>query len=214
MPEDRTHHTSHLCSLGPRPQIMTGMFLLWLREHYADSDNIEHAVFRSRLYKDVDSSEEDESGILIEDVRVWTPTRTGMRPAILVKRNAWQHPKRFTFGGAAGTTEEGHTRYGKLWKGSHTIFCVSPVAAEAEILAAETYRFLMHFGPLCREHFKLMELELLQVGELSQVEEDVTSYVVPITIGYGWSETWIIREHVPPLRDIRLSAIFETYTGS
>lgn len=213
MPEDRTFHESNLCSLGPRPQIMTGLFLLLLREHFASADNIEHGVFRERLYTGT-SDTEDSTGILIEDATVWTPTRTQKRPAIVVKRNGWKHLKRLAFAGATGLDEEGHQTYVKLWRGSHTLFCLSPEGGEAEVLAAETYRFLMHFGPIFQQNFKLLQFELVDVGSLSQIEETSKGYAVPITVTYGWDEAWIIREHVPPLRDVRLSQIFETYQGS
>lgn len=213
MPEDRIYQESHLCSLGPRPQIMTGLFLSLLRDHFASADNIEHAVFRERLFTRT-SDTEDSTGILIEDATVWTPTRTQKRPAIIVKRNGWKHLKRLTLDSATGKTAEGHTTYVKLWRGSHTLFCLAPNGAEAEVLTAETYRFLMHFGPVFRQYFRLLQWELVDVGSLSNVEEAIKHYAVPITVAYGWDESWLIREHVPPLRDVRLSQIFETYLSS
>jgi len=211
--EDWTTKDSSLCSLGPRPQIMTGLFLTLLREHYASADNIEHAVFRERLYTEVSGSE-DTTGVMIEDSTVWTPTRTENRPAIIVRRDGWQHLKRLTFDSSSGVDSSGRLHYAKLWRGSHTLFCISPSGAETEILTAETYRFLMHFGPVFRRSFGLHMFELLSVGPLSQVEEASKHYAVPITVAYGWDESWLIREHVPPLRDVRLSQIFETYRGS
>ena len=50
-PENRMFRESNLCALGPQPQIMTGLFITELRKHYASADNVEHAVFRERLYK-------------------------------------------------------------------------------------------------------------------------------------------------------------------
>jgi hypothetical protein len=207
-PEDRTFHESSLCSLGPRPQIMTGLFVTLMRNHFADADNIEHAIFRSKLFVAGATT-----GVLIDDATVWTPDRTQKRPAIIVRRNKWMHLKRLT-GFSTGTTEDGFSEHVKLWRGSHTLFCMAPEGAEAEILAAESYRFLMHFGPIFRKYFKLLMFELLEVGALSQVAEVNNLYVVPITIGYGWDEKWHIRTHAPPLGDIRLSGIFTTYLGT
>jgi len=205
MPEDRTTQQSNLCSLGPRPQIMTGLFVSLLQDHFADADNIEHAVFRDRLYV-----AGEETKILIEDATVWTPDRTQKRPAIIVKRNAWKHLKRYTLANT-GVTEEGYVGHSKVWRGSHTIFCVAPKGGETETLAAETYLFLMRFGPVFRQYFQLLQFELVDIGALSQLEEDSTHYVVPITVMYGWDETWNIRQHVSPMRDVRLSRIFSTY---
>jgi len=207
MPEDRTYHESNLCTLGPRPQIMTGLFLLLLREHFASEDNIEQGVFRESLFTQT-TGNEDTTGILIEDANVWTPTRTQNRPGIVVKRNGWKHMKRLTLGGKTGTVD-GNPQYVKLWRGSHTLFCISPEGGEAEILVAETYRFLMHFGEVFRSSFNLLQFELVDVGALSQIEETTKSYVVPVTVAYGWNEAWQTREHAPT--DVRLSQIFETY---
>lgn len=211
MPEDRTFTESSLCSLGPRPHIMTGIFVTLLRNHFSDANNIESEVFRTRLFKT--GTDADETGVMIEDATVWTPSRTGKRPAVVVRRNAWDHQKRTTFDSRAGTTAEGHGIYVKFWRGSHTIFCIANTGTETEILGAETYRMLMHFGPVFREYFKLMQLEIMQYGQLARVEEATQRFVVPITLAYGWSEQWIIREHVPPLQDVRLSQIFSTYYG-
>lgn len=208
-PENRLYRASHLCSLGPRPQIMTALFTLLLREHFAAADNIESAVFRERLYKG--GADADSTGILIEDATVWTPTRTQKRPAIIVKRNGWKHIKRLTFNSVAQTTQEGHKEYTKLWRGSHTIFCIAPHGAEAEELTREVYQFLMRFGPLFLRYFLLLMFELMEVGELHRLEESTTGYVVPITVAYGWSESWIIRRHIPALPDSRLEEIFRTY---
>jgi hypothetical protein len=188
---------------------MTGLFVELMRRHFADSDNIEHAVFRNRLYTTADST-----GILIEDATHWKPQNTQKRPGIVVKRNGWKHLKRLAFGNKTGVNEEGHTEYVTLWRGSHTLFCIAPEGAEAEILTAESYRFLMHFAQVFRRYFKLLMFEVMDVGPLSRVEEADKHYAVPITVAYGWAESWIVREHVPPLTDVRLSQIFETYYGS
>jgi hypothetical protein len=148
---------------------------------------------------------------MIEDHTVWTPTRAGRRPAVIVKRNSWKHIKRLTFGSVAAQTEEGHTEYAKLWRGSHTLFCIAPEGAEAENLTTEVRNFMMRFGPVFRRYLQLLMFEMMEVGELHLLEEATLSYVVPITIAYGWNEAWIVRQHVPPLQDTRLQAIFDTY---
>jgi len=209
MPENRLYHESNLCSMGPRPQIMTGIFLLILREHFISADNIVHAVFRDRLYKT--GTDADETGILIEDATVWTPTRTGNRPAVVVKRNAWQSTKRGTFGSINGVDPEGNSRYTKIIRGSHTMFCVAKEGGEAEVLAAEVSQLFTHFGPVFRNTFKLLAFDLTEVGALSYVKEATDRYVVPITVGYGYDDTWIVRQWAPVLRNITMSTIFSTY---
>lgn len=213
MPEDRTFTESNLCSLGPRPQVMTALFLTELRRHYSSADNLEYAVFRERLYTET-ATTEDSTGIMIEDASVWTPTRTQKRPAILVKRNAWKHLKRLTMANQGIERASKNTQHVKLWRGSHTLFCIAPNGGECELLTAETYRYLMHFGHLFRKYFRLLMFELLDVGPLSMVKEASTHYAVPITIVYGRDESWFIRKHAPPLTDERLQAIFDEHINA
>ena len=204
--EDLTYHESNLCSLGPRPQIMTGLLLWLLREHYADADNIIHDVFRERLYVAGDTT-----GILIEDSTVWTPTRAGKRPSIIIKRQGWKSIKRGTFDNASGSDIDGNIQHTKFVRGAHTVFCVAPEGAEVETLASETFQLLVHFGPIFREYFKLMAFDVMEMGAVSTLKEATDRYVVPINVGYGFEDSWIIRQHAPSLANVSLSTIFETY---
>jgi hypothetical protein len=72
-------------------------------------------------------------------------------------------------------------------------------------------QLMIHFGPVFRKYFKLLAFDVLEVGAMGRIKEATNRYAVPITIGYGFDDTWIIREHAPPLRNISLKAIFETY---
>jgi hypothetical protein len=201
-PEDRIGKHSSLCQLGPRPQIMTGFFRTLLVDHFRSANNIEHSVFRERLWTNT-----DQTGILIEDATVWTPSRTQLRPAIIIKRNGWRSLKR-TINNMAGTTPQGYDEHIKFWRGSHTLFCLAQEGAEAEILAAETYRYLLHFGPVFREYFDLMLFELMDVGAISELEESTEGYVVPITMMYGWAEGWLLKLHAPLLKKVAMSDLF------
>ena len=203
LPENRLTEVNSLCELGPQPLIMTGLLRLTLLSHYSNADNIEHAVFRERLFK-----EGDTTGIRIEDASVWTPTRTGKQPAIIIRRDDWKFIKKAISDSRSGTTPEGDAQYTTFWQGSHTLFCAAPSKAEAEILAAETYRYLQQFGPILRQQFGLGQFGVVQVGSLGPLEEDRTLWVVPITIGYGWAETWIIRRSIPPIQRITWGDLF------
>jgi len=203
-PEDRTgiHKTNPLCSLGPRPIIITGMIRLLLTDHFSSAENVEHKLFRERLWK-----KGDDTGILIEDATVWTPSKTGNRPAVIIKRNEWKSQKA-GLNNTEGTTSEGFDKHIKFWQGSHTLFCIAKEGAEAEILAAEVYRMMLHFGPVFREYFDLMLFDLAGVGALGEIEEAGERYGVPITVNYGWSEQWLLRMHAPKLKTIGAADLF------
>jgi len=181
---------------------MTGLMRLLLTDHYRTPDNIEHEQFKRRLWK-----EGTDTGILIEDASVWTPELSDKRPAVIIKRNNWRSIK-LGLDNLSGTTPEGFNEHTKFWRGSHTLFCIAKEGAEAEILAAETYRYLLHFGPIFRQYFDLMLFELMEVGGLNELEEASERYAVPLTVAYGWSETWILKLHAPRLKKLALSALF------
>jgi len=210
-PEDRTYQESSLCSLGPQPQVMTAAFVALFRDHFASADNIEHAVFRERLY--TGSTAEDSTGILIEDASVWTPTRTARRPAIIIKRNGWQHTKRLA-GANTGKISEDYTEHVTYMQGSHTVFCMSPNGGETEVLAAEVYRHLMRYSEIFRKYFTLQRFVLGDIGPLSILQETTIHFAVPISVAYGWQERWLLKKHAATITDTRLAAIFEQYYGS
>jgi hypothetical protein len=145
------------------------------------------------------------TGILIEDALVWRPELTGKRPAIIIKRNDWSSIKIGTFGNVSGLTSDGNRQYTKHWKGSHTCFCLAVEGAEAELLGAEVYRYFLHFGQAIRETFALSMFELLQVGAPARVEEAKDHYAVPVSVGYGWEETWVLRQTTPTIKAVSLS---------
>jgi hypothetical protein len=126
---------------------------------------------------------------------------------VIIRRNAWKSIK-LGINNLSGTTPTGFNEYTKFWRGSHTLFCIAKEGAEAEILAAETYRYLLHFSPVFRKYFNLLMFELVEVGGLSELEEATERYVVPITVAYGWDETWVLQLLTPRLKHIQLSGLF------
>ena len=118
-PEDRIPRSSSLCSLGPRPYIMTQLLILALREHFSCAANIEHEVFRARLW-----TSDETTKIQVEDETVWKPEQAGKRPAIVVKRNEWKCTK-LGIGDVSGTTAQGFRELIAMWHGSHTLFCIA-----------------------------------------------------------------------------------------
>jgi hypothetical protein len=184
---------------------MDGLMKQLLIDHFSNPDNIEHVEFRNKVWK----REKCDSGILIEIAPQWEPITTEKRPAVIIKRNDWTNIKRGTLSNVSGSTAEGDLRYTKFMKGSHTLFCISKKWAEAEILAAEVYRHMMHYSPVFRQYFTLMMFELVQIGQLHEIEECEEHWAVPVTVSYAWEETWILRQHAPRLKVFRMSQLMQ-----
>ena len=84
-PEVQIDIASALCSLGPRPILMTGLFRLLLIQHFQNASNVEHSEFGLRLRADDSSppdglwTNDDETGIMIESALRWKPELTVTR---------------------------------------------------------------------------------------------------------------------------------------
>jgi hypothetical protein len=201
-PQVVVDNVSSVCSLGMRPHLMTGFLRQHLIAHFSQPDQIEHPNLREYLWR----AEIERSKILIESLTQWKPENAGTRPAILIRRNAWQN-QRMGIGDylQGATVIEGHDRYSTLMQGSHTIFCLTTTPGECETLAAEVYRELLQFGPVIRETLSLMRFVLTEVGQMKPVLEAREHYATPVTVSYAHTEDWIIRRHAPVLDHIELS---------
>jgi len=188
---------------------MDGIFRELLIQHFEAAVNIEHEELTERLFSEIAS----ENKILIEEFTTWTPQETQRRLAVIIKRNKWQCQKRGTFDNTSGTTVEGFREHTKIWKGSHTFFAIANEGAEAAILAAEVYRYFNHFGPAFRHYFNLLMFELVDVGPPGRIEEWDEHWGIPITVGYGWADNWILKPDSPVISTISVSNIFRIWPG-
>jgi len=182
--------------------VLTGLFCTVLQQHFADVNNIENPILRTRIWTSGESS-----AIAILDAMVWDAERTAQRPSLAIKRGDW-HATKLTIGNQAGTTADGHSKYVKAWQGTHTCFCIGKTPAEVEVFAAEVSRYFMHFGPLLRATFDLYTFDLAAVGTMGLLKEASDRFVVPVTVQYSWVDEWVLRQHVPLLKSVRLSDVF------
>lgn len=209
-PEDRIQRVSALCSYGMRPHIMTGLIRQLLMQHFADPNNIEEIKLRQKFMESgawkADENGLMNSGILIESITRWTPNNADTRPAILIKRNSWKWQK-IGIGDSAGVNVfEGTHKYTGLWEGSHTLYCLSAIGLETELLAMEVVKFLLHFSPWIREQMDLKRFLIAEVGGVGEVQEVVQGYAVPVTVAYVAEESWALQPAAPRLKRIVLKA--------
>lgn len=196
---------SHLCSLLPRPLILTGIFREILVRHFSSPEFIETPELAHLVWK-----AGEQTGILVESIHRWRPELTEHRPAIIIKRNAYAN-RRLGIGDKlnGSPTRSGNAHYSTLWIGSHTLFCIGGSGAQAELLATEVQREVHHFGPVIARTALLQRLQVLEVGAVAELEESSENFVVPISVGYGFMEQWVIRQEAPTLRRISLSYVLD-----
>lgn len=181
---------AELCHLMPRPQLVTGILVQWMRLHFFSAANIEHPMLREALW----TNDLTTTKIAIDSVFKWDPAHTEARPGIFIKRGAWKILRygiddRKMVGVNAGDCTR---QYNCMSQGSHTLFCIAGESAETEILATEVYRELMEFGVVARDVFGFLRFVVSDIGEPSILEEATENFVVPVVVSYGAQDVWTI----------------------
>jgi hypothetical protein len=206
---------SSLAVTGLQPQIITGIFLQVLREHFISADRIENEYLKGCVWvaKDDDpvTPDPERTKILIDPIYRWNRTLTQKRPGIIVKRGA-QQPQRVgigmnrTFGLGAEDLPEAGSKYSLFYQGSHSMLCVATDGGVAEILSTEVARHLTQFAPVIRKEFRFKEFELVQLGEIGVLEEEKENYVVPVVIKYSYENNWRLTKQEPRLKSVVLKS--------
>ena len=182
-----------------RPIALTGLFRQLLITHFSAPDNIEEPDLREAIWQ-----EGDKTGILVESVHRWLGGSVEKRPAVVIKRNAMRNV-RLTINDMAKVDQRGFEHFVTLWTGSHSLFCINGTGAGTELLATEVQRELTQFGPAIRTGLGLQKYQVLDVGEIGELEESTQNYVIPIVVGWAYQETWQLRSDALTLMGVTLS---------
>lgn len=211
-PESRVNKVSALCSYGMRPHVMTGFLRQLLIGHFTDPSNIESPQIRRHVeellaWKPSDTTEAGTApGVLVDSITRWNPSNTDRRPAVLIKRNEWQWQRKGIGDNAASNVYTGSTSYAGFWEGSHTLFCLAQNGAEAEFLTTEVVKFLVAFSPMIRDQMDLHRFYVGGVGGVSEVQEVIQGYAIPVTVAYIAEEVWKLQPYAPRLKRIVFKA--------
>jgi hypothetical protein len=195
-----------ICSLGIRPQILTGYLVDHMRRHFAQTSHIEEVDLRRLLWRPG-----QDPDILIESIFKWDPTTTERRPAILVKRNSYQNVRQGIDDRQQGiiADAQGNPCFETFWVGSHTVFAIGKIGAQVEILAAEVQRELTQMGPVVHKCLDLYKFRVQQLGAVAELEEATENFVVPINVAIAYNEKWKIRAVAPPLSGVTISTLLD-----
>lgn len=183
--------------------MITGLFRDILTRHFATPLNMEEPDLRHLVWQDG-----VRTGILIESIHRWRGELVEKRPAIIVKPNGRQNT-RLLIGDKTGPTEQGFMQYQTFWVGSHTLFCIHGSGASVEILATEVQRELTQFSPVVVQYLNLYKMQVTEVGGIAELEESKESFVIPITVGWVYSEQWQVSDESLKLRKIPLAVLLD-----
>lgn len=197
---------SNLCSVLPRPLIITGLLRELMVRHFSKAEYIETPELAHLLWQSG-----EKTPILISSITKWEPETTERRPAIIIKRNSYRN-RRMGIGDrnqGPSTDRFGDNHYTTFWVGSHTLFCIARSGGQAELLATEVQRELHQFHPLIRRSALLHRFQVTEVGAIAEVEEATENFVVPVTVSYAYEDRWVLSQEAPVLRSLRLSFVVD-----
>jgi hypothetical protein len=183
--------------------MILGLLIDVLRRHFADTLNIESPDLRSLVWR-----KDERTGILIESIYRWRGELVEKRPAVVVKPNARANVK-MGIGNVLGPDEQGHVKYQTFWVGSHTLFCIHGLGASVDILATEVQREITQFAPVLGKYLDLYEFQVTEVGAVAEVEEARESFVIPVTVGWAYGETWKVEYESLKLMRVPLSVLLQ-----
>lgn len=177
---------SDFCTLGWSPYLVTGLLRQLLIYHFSDPQRIEHPLLKKFLWDD-----SENSPILIETVYRWRPDQSGKRPALLVRREAFQNQRLSIADALHGRpTVYGQSQFSTLWTGSLSVLCISREGTQCEILASEVQRFLTETAAEIISRTGLLRFRPLGLSGLAQLREYAENYVVSVSIECGFEERW------------------------
>lgn len=196
---------SSLCSLPPSSTLLTGILRDILTRQFVSANYLSEPQLKQLLW-----SSGENTDILIEASYRWRPETTEKRPAIIIHRNALQNERRGAGNVRQSGSMYGDERFTTFWTGSHTLFCIGGTGTQAEILADEVQRHLTEFSLPIAKAVRLIRFSVLQKGPVSLLEESKENLVVPVTVGYSYEESWIVRQQAPTLSNIPLTKILDS----
>jgi hypothetical protein len=188
-----------VCSAIRERRLMTRMFVETLRGHFDSEGDIDNPYLRQNdfLWRGPYDGTDNwrPTGLVIEDLAVWRPRQTLATPAVLVRGNAWQRQK-LVIGDGGGDLRL------SSWVGSHTLFCIAPGEGLADYFAFEVALYFAGFAQEIRKNFSLLRFGVTEVGATGMLQEPADTYAVPVTVGYGLTDNWFVRQYAPRIAEI------------
>lgn len=181
-----------------------------LRLHYSDDPLQRFPGCRHLRYvPDIRSGgERDTPGSLrIDRWDQWNPSRTGSSPAIIVRRGPMgstriaiadkhQSPQGFNTGS--------ESQFTRVWTGSVSLWCLSKVGKESELLGLQTADYIQGFTRQISQRLNIQRLEVRTVSDVKPLREQPTILATAVLVEYGFFLTWSTYTSAPRFNAIDL----------
>lgn len=196
---------SRLCLGGMTDELITGMTVNLLRRHFTVWKNLEDPYLQK---EDFAWKKGEDRGVLIDALEDWEPGAASHRPALLIRLNDVDD-ERIAIGDKVSEDDQGNAAYTTLCVGSNTVVCLAGNAREAKALASEVRRQLRWFGNPISRVARLVRWRVLKKGQAVQVQESTDNWMVPVTVGWAYTESWTLTQVARPLRRVENDIRFE-----
>ena len=192
---------SDLCKRDTSPQIITGIILQMLVQHFRDPTNMHNPELSNISW----SPDPSENKIRITSSTKWSPEDANYLPAIIVSRGDFRFARmaigdRDVYDNKKSQDEV----YTREVTGSHTITCLGGTPTETELLGFEVVQFLTIFSPILRRTTPIYDFQVDGMSKVDPIEEMSNKLGVRITISHKYPWVWAVQEQAPLLKAITL----------
>ena len=147
-----------------------------------------------------------DSKLLVEPASKWKVDSVQQRPGVFIRRQPWDLSHLGMFGSVyQGSDDPDRDRVEREVTGSHTIFCVSKTASEAEALAWEIVGQIEGFSTKISTDMELSTLRVVGVQDAAPLAESETHWVVPVNVGYAFHRSWYTQQVAKHLSGFHVS---------
>lgn len=217
-PEDRRTAVSDLCSYGLAPPVVHGILHQLLRQHFCDPIHMLNPRLRERLREygpwriTANTSDGRPTGLRILSDYDWESAGADAQLAIVVSPGDWKFARVQPHDVLASNDQTGVLEFCGLWNGSHTIFALANIPADALSLGTEVTKLLLHAGYAIGAGFGFSAFQMQEQSRPQRRKPYGDHWSVATTISYTVTERWETRPEAPYLQHISLTT--ETATAT
>lgn len=187
--------------------------LLWIiRYHFSESQRIVDKSLKSRVWTTDDGLTSAPGGaITIEPAYRWKLDNVQQRPGVFIRRQVWELKHLGMFGSAIQNNNlhnlSGDIQYEREVSGSHIVFCVSKLPAEADALAWEITSQLEGFSVNIGQDMNLVTLRVTQISDPVPLEESEKHWTTPVVVSYIFNRSWAVSSNTLPVMKFKVGNV-------
>lgn len=179
---------------GLQPQILDGLFMNALADHFSDPSHIWSEDLRGLIW----SPDPSRTKIAIFPVSHVERTTSLDIPAIIVKPGAFKST-RIAIGDADDVDPVAGPMFTRRIDGGHTFIVSGGSGSLVKSLGWELYAFFEAFGPLVRQRLGA-DLSADGIGEIAVLSDLGNKLAVPVTVNYTFLSSTSLRPIDPSIK--------------